>query len=254
MSDSHSDALVFFGATGDLAYKKDFPRAAGDGETRASQRSGDRRRQERLEPRSASRASAGQRPETWRPGPGRLRETELDFCVTWTGTTAIRQLFKRSRKELNGAQRPAFYLAIPPLLFETVVEQLAKSGCAKGARIIVEKPFGHDLASARELNSTLHQVFPESSIFRIDHYLGQASGAECGGLPLCECFHGAVLESELHRERANHDGGEFRRRGARRFLRSDRRHSRRDPESSFPDLMQSCDGASGSDRQRIDSR
>jgi glucose-6-phosphate 1-dehydrogenase len=81
--------------------------------------------------------------------------------------------FQAIRKELKSAQRPAHYLAIPPLLFETVVEQLAKSGCAQSARVIVEKPFGHDLASAQELNRILHASFPESAIFRIDHYLGK---------------------------------------------------------------------------------
>jgi len=81
--------------------------------------------------------------------------------------------FQAIRKELKGAQRPAHYLAIPPLLFPTVVEQLAKAGCAQSARVIVEKPFGHDLASAQELNRVLHAAFPESAIFRIDHYLGK---------------------------------------------------------------------------------
>jgi glucose-6-phosphate 1-dehydrogenase len=86
--------------------------------------------------------------------------------------------FQALRKELNGATRPAHYLAIPPALFETVVEQLAKTGCAaesgcSQARVIVEKPFGRDLASAQELNRILHSVFPESAIFRIDHYLGK---------------------------------------------------------------------------------
>ena len=81
--------------------------------------------------------------------------------------------FVAIRKELGSAQRPAHYLAIPPAMFETVVEQLGKSGGDQDARVIVEKPFGHDLASARELNATLHRVFPESSIFRIDHYLGK---------------------------------------------------------------------------------
>jgi glucose-6-phosphate 1-dehydrogenase len=81
--------------------------------------------------------------------------------------------FEALRKELNGASRPAHYLAIPPLLFETVVEHLEKAGCNTGARVIVEKPFGHDLASAQELNHTLERFFPESAIFRIDHYLGK---------------------------------------------------------------------------------
>jgi glucose-6-phosphate 1-dehydrogenase len=77
------------------------------------------------------------------------------------------------RKALGSSERPAHYLAIPPSLFEKVVEQLVQSGCAKKARIIVEKPFGHDLASAQELNRILLSAFPESSIFRIDHYLAK---------------------------------------------------------------------------------
>ena len=81
--------------------------------------------------------------------------------------------FQALRKELGDAQHPLHYLAIPPMLFETVAEQLGKSGCDRGARIIVEKPFGRDLASAKELNPTLLRHFDESSIFRIDHYLGK---------------------------------------------------------------------------------
>jgi glucose-6-phosphate 1-dehydrogenase len=77
------------------------------------------------------------------------------------------------KKALGGAVAPAHYLAIPPSLFPTVVEELGQSGCAEGARVIVEKPFGRDLATAQNLNAVLHSVFPESSIFRIDHYLGK---------------------------------------------------------------------------------
>jgi glucose-6-phosphate 1-dehydrogenase len=81
--------------------------------------------------------------------------------------------FTAVRKELGSAESPAHYLAIPPFLFEKVVEQLVQSGSAKGARMIVEKPFGHDLASAQELDRILLSAFPESSIFRIDHYLAK---------------------------------------------------------------------------------
>ena len=81
--------------------------------------------------------------------------------------------FQQLRKELGAAARPAFYLAIPPALFGLVTEQLGKSMCARGARVIVEKPFGTDLASARDLNRILLGTFPESGIFRIDHYLGK---------------------------------------------------------------------------------
>jgi glucose-6-phosphate 1-dehydrogenase len=89
------------------------------------------------------------------------------------GDYADAATFDAVRKALGSAQRPANYMAIPPSMFETVVEQLVKSGCAKGARIIVEKPFGHDLASAQELNRILLSAFQESSIFRIDHYLAK---------------------------------------------------------------------------------
>jgi glucose-6-phosphate 1-dehydrogenase len=81
--------------------------------------------------------------------------------------------FQAIRKELGSAQRPAHYLAIPPVLFGLVVEQLAKSGCTDGARVIIEKPFGRDLASAQDLNRILLGTFDENRIFRIDHYLGK---------------------------------------------------------------------------------
>jgi glucose-6-phosphate 1-dehydrogenase len=83
------------------------------------------------------------------------------------------QTFVSLRKALGGAERPLLYLAIPPSLFATVATGLARSGCARGARRVVEKPFGRDLASAQELNGTLHEYFPESAIFRIDHFLGK---------------------------------------------------------------------------------
>ena len=77
--------------------------------------------------------------------------------------------FAQLRQALGGVRRPLHYLAIPPSMFAPVSEGLARAGCAKEARVVVEKPFGRDLASARELNRTLHQFLPESSIFRIDH-------------------------------------------------------------------------------------
>src|SRR5262249_38389930 len=81
--------------------------------------------------------------------------------------------FKTLRQTLGAAARPVHYLAIPPSLFGVVAEQLAKNACAKDARVVIEKPFGHDGPSAQALNDTLHSVFPESAIFRIDHYLGK---------------------------------------------------------------------------------
>jgi glucose-6-phosphate 1-dehydrogenase len=172
MSDSHSDALVFFGATGDLAYKKIFPalqamvkrghlNAPVIGVARGSWNL------DRLRARAKDSLEkhGGLDPAAFEKLSGLLRYVGGEYADAST--------FEALRKELRGAQRPAFYLAIPPVLFETVVEQLAKSGCAQGARVIVEKPFGNDLASAQELNRTLHGAFPESAIFRIDHYLGK---------------------------------------------------------------------------------
>jgi glucose-6-phosphate 1-dehydrogenase len=83
------------------------------------------------------------------------------------------ETFKALDRELGGAMRPAYYLAIPPLLFGSVIEHLTNLGGTQGRRVIVEKPFGHDLESARELNRILHGCFAEENIFRIDHYLGK---------------------------------------------------------------------------------
>lgn len=172
MSDSHSDALVFFGATGDLAYKKIFPalqamvkRGHLNVPVIGVAKSGWNLDQFRARARDSVQKLGGLDSAAFQTLSGLLDYVDGNYADPAT--------FQALQRKLNGALQPAFYLAIPPLLFETVVEQLAKSNCANSARIIVEKPFGHDLASARELNSVLHQVFPESSIFRIDHYLGK---------------------------------------------------------------------------------
>jgi glucose-6-phosphate 1-dehydrogenase len=177
MTDSYSDALVFFGATGDLAYKKIFPalqamikRGHLTVPVIGVSKAGWGLEQLRARAHDSLEKHGGIDSAAFEKLSGLLRYVDGDYQDPAT--------FQALRKELKGAGRPAHYLAIPPLLFETVVEQLAKSGCAgesgcAEARIIVEKPFGRDLASARELNRILHTVFPESAIFRIDHYLGK---------------------------------------------------------------------------------
>ena len=172
MSDSHSDALVFFGATGDLAYKKIFPalqamlkRGHLDVPVIGVAKAGWNLEQLRARAHDSLEKHGGVDATAFDKLSGLLRYVDGDYTDPAT--------FQAIRKELKGAQRPAHYLAIPPLLFGTVVEQLAKSGSAQGARVIVEKPFGNDLASAQELNRILHAAFPESGIFRIDHYLGK---------------------------------------------------------------------------------
>jgi glucose-6-phosphate 1-dehydrogenase len=172
MSDSHSDALVFFGATGDLAYKKIFPalqamvrRGHLNMPVIGVSKSGWNVEQLRARARDSVEKHGGVDPAAFDKLSGLLRYVDGDYADPAT-FTAIRQ-------QLNGAQRPAHYLAIPPNLFGTVVEQLGNSGCAERGRVIVEKPFGRDLASAQGLNRTLLEVFPEYAIFRIDHYLGK---------------------------------------------------------------------------------
>jgi glucose-6-phosphate 1-dehydrogenase len=172
MNEPASDALVFFGATGDLAYKKIFPALQSlvkrgrlsvpvigvAGRSWTSD-------QLRARARDSLKEHGGVDPAAFDTLSGLLRYVGGDYHSPAT--------FETVRKELGSARRPAYYLAIPPALFGVVVEQLAKSGCTKGARVVIEKPFGHDLGSAQELNRTLLTAFDESAIFRIDHYLGK---------------------------------------------------------------------------------
>jgi glucose-6-phosphate 1-dehydrogenase len=172
MSTLESDAFVFFGATGDLAYKKIFPAlyAMVHGGGLQIPIIGMARAGWNLEKlRERARASlehAGEfDPAFFAKLSAQLRYVDGDYADPAT--------YQNLRKELGLATRPIHYLAIPPSMFANVVQGLAKSGCAKNARVIVEKPFGRDLQTAQALDRTLHEVFPEESIFRIDHYLGK---------------------------------------------------------------------------------
>ncbi len=102
-----------------------------------------------------------------------LSKSSSAFCAMWTATIRIHATFTALREQLKDAKRPAHYLAIPPVLFETVVRTSGRIELWTRGRVIVEKPFGHDLASAQELNQVLLSVFDEADIFRIDHYLGK---------------------------------------------------------------------------------
>ena len=166
-----SDAFVFFGATGDLAYKKIFPalqamarRGHLDVPVIGVAKAGWNLEQFQARAKDSLDKHGGLDPAAFGTLCRLLRYVDGDYQDPAT--------FQAIRKELGSAQRPAHYLAIPPVLFELVVEQLDKTGCARGARVIVEKPFGHDAASARELNRVLLGAFDETSIFRIDQYLG----------------------------------------------------------------------------------
>lgn len=168
-----SDALVVFGFTGDLARKKVIPAlyelvkskalsvpVIGVASTGLST--------EELQTRvRASVEQAGGRPD-----PAAF-DRLLSLIRYVSGDYKKPETFEKLKSALGNARRPAHYLAIPPALFETVIESLGAAGLAENARVIVEKPFGRDLASAVELDAAAHAVFPESSIFRIDHYLGK---------------------------------------------------------------------------------
>src|SRR6201996_6383647 len=172
MATQHSDALVFFGATGDLAYKKIFPalqamvkRGSLDVPVIGVAKAGWSLDQLKERAKDSLEKHGGVDRDAWAKLSGLLRYVDGDYTDSAT--------FVEVRKQLGDAKAPAHYLAIPPSMFETVVEHLASSGSSKGARVIIEKPFGHDLASAQELNRILLSEFPESAIFRIDHYLAK---------------------------------------------------------------------------------
>ncbi len=172
MSQTPSDALVFFGATGDLAYKKIFPalqRLAKRGKLNMPvigvAKAGWDLDQLKARAKDSVEHYGGLDAEGFAKLMSVLKYIDGDYSDPET--------FRKLRQELANAQRPLHYLAIPPSLFGEVVKQLAGSGCAQGARVVVEKPFGHDLASAQALNQTLHATLKEKDIFRIDHYLGK---------------------------------------------------------------------------------
>ena len=171
-----SDALVFFGATGDLAYKKIFPAlyamtkrghlgipVIGVASSSWSVDDLHKRAHDSIEEHGGGVDDK----DAFETLAKSMKYVDGDYrdAKTYTSIGSALRAVK--------SKRSAHYLAIPPSLFPTVVEGLGKSGCAKDARVIVEKPFGRDLASAQELNRVLHSVFPEPAIFRIDHYLGK---------------------------------------------------------------------------------
>ena len=167
-----SDAFVFFGATGDLAYKKIFPalyamvqRDAFHIPIIGMARAGWNLDKLIERARDSIKQSADHDDQTFAKLAALLRYVDGDYADPET--------FAKLKKALGLAKRPIHYLAIPPSMFASVVQGLQKCGCSENARVIVEKPFGRDLASAQALNRTLHNVFDESSIFRIDHYLGK---------------------------------------------------------------------------------
>ena len=167
-----SDALVFLGATGDLAHKKIFPalqKLAKRGHLNIPvigvAKNGWTLDQLKARAKHSVEHYGGLDPEGFAKLMNVLRYVDGDYADPKT--------FQQVRKELGNARHPFHYLAIPPSLFTEVVQQLRAANCTDGARVVLEKPFGRDLASAQKLNQTLHSEFNEPDIFRIDHYLGK---------------------------------------------------------------------------------
>src|SRR5437016_8995332 len=167
------DAVVLFGATGDLCYRKIYPalyqlvrRGLLSVPVIGVARQGWNAAQLAARVRESLKAFV--------PAAEEAVVARLTGLLRYVdGEYHERATFNALRQALGEAQRPLHYLAVPPSMFPAVIEHLSGSGSAQGARVVVEKPFGHDLASARALNETLHTHFPEGSIFRIDHYLGK---------------------------------------------------------------------------------
>jgi len=172
MENLESDAFVFFGATGDLAYEQIFPalqamiqRGHFDMPIIGVARSAKDLNGLRARAHESVEKHGGVDSRAFAALSAKLQYVNGDYGSPET--------FRQLRKALGAASRPLYYLAIPPDLFATVAEGLAHAECGKGARLVVEKPFGRDLSSAQALNGTLHKFFPESAIFRIDHFLGK---------------------------------------------------------------------------------
>src|SRR5277367_6501230 len=172
MEQPYSDAVVFFGATGDLAYKQIFPslqklakRGKLTGPVIGVAKAGWNLEQFKQRAQDSVEKHGGLDPLGFPILLDKLRYVDGDYQDP--------QTFANVRKELGNAKNPIHYLAIPPVLFGHVLTQLKISGSSEGARVVIEKPFGNDLASAVALNKTVHEVFAEENVFRIDHYLGK---------------------------------------------------------------------------------
>ncbi len=169
---NHSDTLVFFGATGDLAHKKIFPalqamvkRGTLNVPVIGVARPGWSLEKLKDRAKDSVENHGGLEPDAFEKLCGLLRYVGGDYNDPAT--------FKDLCHQIGSAQHPAYYLAIPPEAFGNIVEQLSRTECARGGRVIIEKPFGRDLSSARALNQILLHTFDEKTIYRIDHYLGK---------------------------------------------------------------------------------
>jgi len=215
--DFQSDAFVFFGATGDLAYKQIFPslqRLVRDEGLNIPiigvAHSGWNLDQLKARAKESVEKNGGIDQEAFEKLNGLLRYVDGDYKDQNT--------FVELRKQLGDAKRPLHYLAIPPSLFGTVAEGLAKSGSADNASVVVEKPFGRDLASAQSLNQILQKYFPEERIFRIDHFLGKEPVQNILYTRFANPIFEPIWKSQLCALHPDHHGGGFRSAGSGKVL------------------------------------
>ena len=255
MTAPRSDAFVFFGASGDLAYKKIFPALY------AMTRRG------HLDMPVIGVANTALSPEQFKDrardslkqhGPKKLDEAVLgkllDRLRYVRGDYTDLKTYETIKRELQGACRPTHYLAIPPSLFGIVVDGLGKSRCSDGARLVVEKPFGRDLESARELNRTLHAVFDENAIFRIDHYLGKESVQNLMVFRFANTFLEPIWNQHYVESVQITMAESFGVEGRGQVLRRGGRDPRRHPEPHAAGRRLAGDGAAGRDLRRVDPR
>ena len=251
-----ADALVLFGATGDLAYKKLFPALYHLGRRVLRRPADHRRRLLRAETTTPCASGPGSRwpppafPTSTRPPSAGLTDA-LGYV---SGNYQEPTTYERLAERLKGAEHPMFYLAIPPSLFDDVASGLANAGLADGARVVVEKPFGRDLASAPGTQPRPPPVLPRGGDLPDRPLPRQGGGREPAGLPVRQHPARAGVEPPLRRQLPDHHGRELRHRLPGPVLRGGRRHPRRRPEPPPPGGDAGGHGAAGRRRGRGPAR